>query len=302
MSRQVHVIRYHQLRRMKIIEDKHIYPGEKVPILEHYKENFDLVKICFLPFIQIDSESNISSGRASQQISLEELKAKDELFKNIIDVNAEIYESNESYPKAAEILESGKIIDWETIILETNLENYREINRALRTSIGAYKTPLSRPDLLHKLEEYTDDKKIWFPIEGQFDTFTKIGIYKLLKQLGKEKVFVVKEGYEETKELNIKELAESEFIEQIEFDDYYIYSQDETILFAISWDDYFYFLATKKEYLETVEQTIEIEGFNATNRDSHLWDWEEGEIDELLEKTKSEKKTPWWKSMLKRKN
>jgi len=109
---------------MKIIEDKHIYPGEKVPVLEHYKEKFDLVKICFLPFIQIDSESNISSRKASQQISLEKLKTKDELFKNISGLNAEIYESNESYPKAAEILESGKIIDWKTIISGTDLLNY----------------------------------------------------------------------------------------------------------------------------------------------------------------------------------
>lgn len=287
---------------MKIIEDKHIYPNEKVPVLEHYKENFDLVKICFLPFIQIDSESNILSKKASKQISLEELKAKDELFKNISELNAEIYASNENYPKAAEILKSGKIINWKTIISESDLINYREINRALKTSIGAYKTPLRRPDLLHKLEEYSVEKEIWFPIEGQFDTFTKIGIYKLLKQLGKEKVFVVKEGYEETKELNIKELTESDFIEQIEFDDYYIYSKDETILFAISWDDYFYFLATKKEYLETVEQITEIGGVNANSKDSHLWDWDEGEIDRLLEKAKNDKKFPWWKSILKRKN
>ena len=287
---------------MKIIEDKLIYPDEKVPVLEHYKENFDLVKICFLPFIQIESQSNLSPGKASQQISLNELKSKDELFKNISGLNAEIYESNESYPKAGEILESGKIINWQTIISESDLINYQEVNRALRTSIGAYKIPLRRPDLLHKLEEYTVNKNLWFPIEGQFDTFTKIGIYKLLKQLGKEKIFVVKEGYEETKELNIKSLTESQFIAKIEFDDYYIYSKDETVLFAISWDDYFYFLATKKEYSETVEQIEEIEGFTANNRDSHLWDWEEGEIDRLLEKTEQEKKISWWKSIFKRNN
>lgn len=287
---------------MKIIEDKKIYPDKEVSVLEHYKENFDLVKICFLPFIQIDSESNISSRKASKQISFEELKAKDELFKNISGVNAEIYESNENYPKASEIIDSGKIIHWEKVFCETELESYREVNRALKTSIGAYKNPLRRFDLLNRLEKYTEENKIWFPIEGQFDTFTKIGIYNLLKKLGKYEVIVIDEFYEEERELDLNILTESDFVEQIKFKDYYIYAADKSILIAISWDDFFYLLATKKENLKVVEEISEIEGFVANDKDSHLWDWEEGEIEKILNKAKNAKKEPWWKRILKKEN
>ena len=285
---------------MKIIEDKKIYPDEKVPVLEHYKENFDSVKICFLPFFQINLETNVSSRKSSKQISFEELKSKDGLFKNISGVNAEIYESNENYPKASKIIESGEIINWGKVISKTDLENYKEINRALRTSIGAYKKPLRRFDLLNKLEKYTEENKIWFPIEGQFDTFTKIGIYKLLNKLNKNIVYVIDEFYEEKKELDISNLTEVEFVEQIKFKDYYIYAKDKSILFAISWDDFFYFLATKKENLKTVDEILEIEGFIANNTDSHLWDWEEGEIEMLLNKAKNIKNVPWWKKIFKK--
>lgn len=287
---------------MKIVDDKKIYPDEKVPVLDHFKENFDTVKICFLPFFQLNADSNISSRKASKQISFEEIKAKDELFKNISGVNAEIYESNENYPKESEIIKSGKIFNWKKVISDTELENYREINRALRTSIGAYKNPLRRFDLLNKLETYTERNKIWFPVEGQFDTFTKIGIYKLLKKISKDKVFVIDEFYEGKKELNIKNLTESEFVEQIKFKDYYIYSEDKSILFAISWDDFFYLLATKKEHQKAIDEITEIEGFIANEKDSHLWDWEEGEIDKLINEAKKPKKEPWWKRIFKKEN
>ena len=222
---------------MKIIEDKKIYPDENVPLLEHYRENFDLVKICFLPFFQLESELSTPSRKASKQISFGELKAKDELFRSINGVNAEIYESNEDYPKTAEIIESGELIKWEKVISETKLKSYREVNRALRTSIGAYKSPLKRFDLLQRLEKYTEQNKIWFPIEGQFDSFTKIGIYKLLNKLGKYEVIVIDEFYDEERELDLRNMTELDFVEHVKFKDYYIYTADKSILFAISWQN-----------------------------------------------------------------
>ena len=103
-------------------------------------------------------------------------------------------------------------------------------------------------------------------------------------------------------ELNIANLSESEFIDNVKFKDYYIYSKDKSILFAISWDDFFYFIATKKENIEVVNDIAEIEGFMAKEKDSHLWDWEEGEIEKILNASKNSKKESWWKRLIKKRN
>jgi len=277
---------------MKIVDDKNIYPNELVPVLEHYKEYFDVVKICFLPFFKLNSDSDITSKKSSKQISFEELKSKYELFKNISTPNAEIYVPNENYPQKNEIVNSGQIVNWTEIVSKTELENYRQTNQALKTSIGAYKKPLRRFDLYSKLEKYTKANKIWHPNEGQFDIFTKMSIYKLLKKLKKNKVIVISEYYDETKELNIENISKVEFVDAIKFKDYYIFSKDESVLFAISWDDFFFLIATKKENLKVINEVTKIEGFIANENDSHLWDWEEGEIEKILNAAaKSNKKS-----------
>jgi hypothetical protein len=287
---------------MKIVKDNKIYPDELVPVLDHYKEYFDAVKICFMPFFQLNSDANVSSRKASKQISFEELKEKDELFKKLSVLNAEIYESNEDYPESSEIIDSGEIVNWGKVITDTQLQDYREVNRALRTSIGAYKKPLRRIDLFAILEKYTEENKIWSPIEGQYDVFTKIGIYKLLKKLGIDEILVIDQYYEKKNELSMGDLSESEFIDKVKFDDYYIYSKDKSILFAISWDDFFYFIATKRKNLNTINEIAEIEGFVANDKDSHLWDWEEGEIEKILNAAVKSKEESWWKRLLKRGN
>jgi Protein of unknown function (DUF2711) len=287
---------------MKIFEENKLYPFEKVPVLEHYKEYFDAVQICFLPFFQVETNDKTLSRKSREQITFEELKEKDRIFKKLDMLDAEIFASNEDYPEDKELLKSGNIINWKKIIEDTNLQSYREVNRALRTSIGAYKKPLRRFDLLNILETYSESNQVWLPIEGQFDVFTKIGIFKLLKRLNKSRIIVIEEFYENKKELNIEDLTMEEFIDQINFKDYYIYSEDKSILFAIDWDYFFYFIATKKENLEKINQIIEIEGITANKKDSHLWDWEEGEIDRLLNDANKSKKVTWWNRIFKNKN
>ncbi|WP_375559350.1 DUF2711 family protein [Bernardetia sp. OM2101] len=267
---------------MKIIDDRKIYPKEDTPILEHYKECFDAVKICFLPFFQIETNSKTLSRRGKDKITLEELKETDKIFENIKSDNIEIYESNKNYPTDEEILAYGKVIKWNNLIDNTELHDYKEINRSLKTSIGSYKKRLERLELLNNLEEYTEKNELWLPVEGAFDVFTKIGIFNLLKKLGKNEIIVIDELYENERTLNIKNITKKEFINKITFKDYYIYSKDNSILFAISWDDFFYFTVTKTEYIEQVDKIEEFEGFWADENDTHLWDWEKGEIERLL--------------------
>jgi hypothetical protein len=110
--------------------------------------------------------------------------------------------------------------------------------------------------------------------------------------LKKNHVIVINEYYDEMKELNFENISKEEFVDAVNFKDYYIFSKDESILFTISWDDFFFLIATKKENLKVVNGMTEIEGFIANDKDSHLWDWEEGEIEKILNSAaKSSKKS-----------
>ena len=53
---------------------------------------------------------------------------------------------------------------------------------------------------------------------------------------------------------------------------------------------------------DTLNDIAEIEGFMAKEKDSHLWDWEEGEIEKILNASKNSKKESWWKRLIKKRN
>jgi hypothetical protein len=289
---------------MDLFENKKLYPlDEKTPLLEHFKEYFDTIKICFLPFFIVNKlEMEERTTENVQQITFEELKKEDnfsELFKNIEDINTEIFTRNKNYPSEKNISQNGKKVLWEEIIRETKLNSFREVNRALKTSIGAYKLPLRRFDLLKELEKYTKIHNIWHPSEEHFDFFTKRSIYRTFKLLGKEKIIIV-EDYSKKKIVNIKDLTEIEFIQSIGYSDFQIYSLDNSILFKVRLDDFFYIIASTSKIMSFLNKTNEFEGFIVNNKDSYLWDWDEGEIDNILNKDKKKDEKYWWKGMTKK--
>jgi Protein of unknown function (DUF2711) len=266
---------------MTELGNKDIYPDEETPLLEHYSD-FDNVYIGLLPFFKLDKEhSNTNSSR--KVISLEEAREKDEIFKKIENYsNMTIYSSNECYPKNEEIIQNGNVITWQEIIENTEIEGYKELNKALMTSIGAYYEKLERQDVLEKLNQYTEKENIWHPTEGKFDYFTKSSIFDTLKYAGVTEIEVQDELYEKKKNIDLSTLNNNDFCEKINFNDYYIYSKDKSILFSIGWDYFFFFIAINETKFS--KQIIEshFEGFWASKTDNHLWTWEKGEIDRLL--------------------
>ena len=229
-------------------------------------------------------------------ISLEEARKKDEIFDKIENYsNMTIYSSNECYPTDEEITQHGKKVTWKEVIQNSKLNDNKELNKALMTSIGAFKKKLERQDLLKVLNQYSDKNNIWHPTEGAFDFFTKSSIFELLTLSGIEEVVVEDEFYENKKTIDLTNFNKIDFCEKIDFKDYYIYDKNKSILFAISWDYFFYFVAINEKVLskETIESKLE--GFWADEKCSHLWTWKEGEIDRLLnENTETKKKKNWW--------
>ena len=279
-------------------QKKNLYPEEETPLKEHYS-NFDSIYIGLLPFIELEKESKKASS-SKKIISLKEAQEKDDILKKLQDYsNMTIYSSSDDYPTDEEIKESGKRILWKEIIENTKIEDEKELNKALMTSIGAYNKKLQRPDLLKHLNNYSELNNIWHPTEGSFGQLTKSSIYKTLKEAGIKAIEIEDEFYEEKKTLELSDLTETEFCNKIGFKDYYIYTKDKSILFSIGWDFFFYFIAIKEDTFpkELIEQHFE--GFWASEKDSHLWTWEDGEIDRLLNEEKiEEKKKNWWQQWL----
>lgn len=274
---------------MSEIENKYLYPEEETPVLKHYSE-FDNVYVGLLPFFKLDKE-HCDSKSSKKVISLEEARKKDEIFEKIENYsNMTIYSSNDCYPTEEEISKIGKKLLWNEIIQGSKLNDYRELNKALMTSIGAFKKILERQDLLKILNQYSDKNNIWHPTEGTFDFFTISSIFELLTLNGIEEVVVEDEFYENKKTIDLTRSNKGDFCEKIDCKDYYIYDRSKSILLAISWDNFFYFVAINEKVFSRKIIETHFEGFWADEKCSHLWTWKEGEIDRLLN-SENEKKT-----------
>jgi len=279
---------------MEIVNKNKLYPDETTPLKEHFS-GFTDVFIGLVPFFQ--SSSKISKAQSSKEIlTLEQAQEKDELFKNIETLNGVIYSTSEEYPEDQEIIETGKPIFWNQIIKNTEIKDFRDLNKALMTSIGAYHKKQRREDTLKILNDYTEKSNIWHPTEGTFGVFVKQQIYNTLNDQKINEIVVIDEHYEDQRVLNLTNLNQSEFISKINFKDYYLYSKDKSILFSIGWDFFFFFISIDNSKIDEKKIESNFEGFWANELDSHLWTWKEGEIENLMN-TKELKKS-WWNKIM----
>lgn len=214
---------------------------------------------------------------------MEEFKAGDEVFGNLPDFNADVYSyENDNYPEDEIIFENGEIVSWEEVKNGANFNDYSELYKALKTSIGSYRKVFERVDLRDRLSEFTEREKIFHPSEGNFEVLSKIEIYNALKSLGKNEIIVVDEFYESEKELNLDSISLKEFVEKVEYKDYYIFPKDKSILFSIEWDSFFFLICSDKQIIDEILKNSRIEGFYCTNETKHTWEWNEEEFLKLL--------------------
>lgn len=268
---------------MKDIFKNNIYPHEG-KIKDHFEDFYDTVFVAFLPFFQVERQPTEKTNfKKSKQITFEEAKQEMEFLNDIPKPNAEIYSySNNEYPTDEEIYKSGKIVTWTMVVKGAGLADYSELNKALRTSIGAIRKIFQRPELTEKLNKFSDSRNIWHPTEGGFDTLSKVAIYKTFKLLGKNQIIVTDEFYETTSILELDSLSDFEFSEKVSFKDYYVYSVDKEVLFTIEWDSFFFLIATNNEKMQQLIKANLFEGFLCNNKTQHEWDYREGELQVLL--------------------
>lgn len=283
---------------MDIFREHKLYPNEEESILSNFEGFYDCAFIAYLPFFRF-KEHNLEkvSVQKSHRISFEELKADDEVFSKLSNLNADIYSyENNEYPEDDTIFENAEIVSWQEVKVGANFNNYAELYKALKTSIGSYRKVFERIDLREKLNAFTEKEQIFHPSEGNFDVLSKIEIYNALKSLDKNEIIVVDEFYDSEKELNLNLINLKEFIEKVEYRDFYIYAKDKSILFTIDWDSFFYIICSDKKTIDEILQKSKIEGFFCTNKTKHTWEWREEEFIKLIEsESQAEKKSHWTK-------
>jgi hypothetical protein len=257
-----------------IFDDERLYPYQGT-IKEHFKDHYDSVFIALLPFFQLDRKENDKANlKKAKLLSHEEALKEIDLLKKLPEANREIYSyDNDRYPADEEIFWKGKPIHWHNIVKGSDLVGYADLNTALRTSIGGLNRNFTRPDLMEKLNNYTDSESIYHPTEGAFGILSKIAIYKAFKLLGRNQIMITDEFYEQTSTVDLDRLTEYEFCEEIGGKDYYLYSADKEILFTIEWDSFFFLIATDHKKMDKLIANDLFEGFLCNDKTEHYWEY-----------------------------
>lgn len=266
---------------MDIFKEKKFYPDYEEPILSHFKDFYNSAFAAFLPFFNLENNQiENPSVQKSQQISYEQLKSEMKEFANIPEFKAKIFSyENEDYPDEKTIVENGEIRTWKQIKEEAKFNDFSEINKALRTSIGSLLQDFERVDLAEKLNSYTNAQKIFHPVEGNFSPLVKIKIYNSLKQADKNEIVVVEEFSEIEREINLASITVEEFVEKVKSQDYYIYAKDKSVLFTIDWDSFFFLICSNQLLLNEIIEAGNFEGFFCTETTVHNWDFEKAGIE-----------------------
>lgn len=257
---------------MNIFEKQQFYTYD-VPFQMHFAGLFDSVFISWFPFFKIACKpGKTSSFKKSFEISLDDIRAIDPIFNKIQASNAVIYTSNKDYPERSVILTHGQEVSWNEVKTGAGFQNFSELYKALKTSIGAYNHAFSRRGLAERLQTFLEKEQFWQPGEGAFDPITLRKIYSSFMILGKPNIIVEDEFLETKRELYLPSLTIDEFAEEIGGKDYYIYDIDRSLLFVTEWDSFFHLICSSSENVERIVSDLRFEGFYADSTTIHGWE------------------------------
>lgn len=280
---------------MDIFKENNLHPGHDQIIKEYYSEYFDTIFIAFLPFFKIQN-SDVSNRcfQKAHEITFEQAQTENEILRKISKPNADIYSyNNNRYPTDKEIFEFAIPVPWCDIKTGCSFSSFGDINKALKTSIGAYKSVFKRQDLMELLSNYTEANQIFYPTEGHFEITSKKEIFKAFHLLNKSEIIIEEEFSFNRKTSDIATITEKEFVDLIAFKDYYIFDKNKEILFAVDWDDFFFLICSNKTNVAKIVSSLNIEGFYCNDTTEAAWELSRQEINAALEKEKMDKQK-WW--------
>lgn len=265
------------------------YPIGTVKILDFYEGEFESCFILFHPFLKIKNEGDNETKRTSSDKVDSIPNEFEEMFKGIkLPGNAMIYMSNPNYPKENEIIESGIGVSWKEVIeLSNKFTTPEDIQKALKTSIGAYRKVFRRNDLHEHLQEFIKKHKLWSPKEDIINALTKKKIFQIFRFLNLNEIF--NDDFKEEKEpINIKEMSLPDFCQTMSSS--YIYSSEKEVMISQYMDTFFCLLLTKKkETMVKILENFELEGILCDEEFSLPWEYENEEFERLVKEEKERK-------------
>ena len=284
---------------------KYYYPLGTEKILDFYKGEYASCFILFHPFIKMANEQkskDLDRTSASQEETLpDDLK---DLFKGIsLPGNALIYAANQNYPKDMDIIENGRSVSWNEILGHSDLlSSYGDIQKGLKTSIGAYRKIFQRPDLSNAVKQVLDSQKLWPPKEDDINPLTRIRIFEIFKLLSLENIVNFNYGQDIVPQ-NISKLNAPEFCEA--FKSNILFSENKEVMISQGRDTFFCLLLTKdKRMMQKISDNFQLEGILCDEETNLPWDMDVKELESMwkIEKQQKERKKqkqrrPWWKSL-----
>lgn len=232
--------------RSDIFKDHNLYPFSG-SIKEHFQAHFDAAFIALMPFTD----------------------------KHLVELDMTVQES----------LKSVKPIGWSQVIEAVEFFGTKEVAKALKSLNSVYEPALEREALADRLYDLREEKRIFPPMEGEYDAFSKVAIYKGLKLLGKRHVVLMDEFYEGTSKIDLEKLSEIEFTEMILPETYYIFSEDKEILFTLDWESCFFLIASSDKQLNLLIAADLFEGFLCSDETTHHWEFEADELVQIAKRS-----------------
>ncbi len=263
------------------------YPKGAENILKSYEGQFESCFILFHPFLKMKGDDGGKSRISSSQENEIPNVIKD-IFKEItLPSNATIYSSNPNYPEEVEIIENGMPVEWKEVLNNSDgLNSYEDIQKGLKTSIGAYRRIFQRNDLMNSVMEVLAENNYWSPREDDINTLTKLLLFKIFNLLD-VKSAVNLDYSSDSNPIEIEKLDEQSFCKA--FNSTLIYSENKEVMILQDRDTFFCLMLTKhKETMQKIITAFNPEGILCDNETCLPWEFGNDEYLELLDREKIE--------------
>lgn len=146
------------------------------------------------------------------------------------------------YPSNADILAMGKPVSWSKILEKSKLRDYKELELALKSSIGALNENYVREDLAKKLSA-SIKTGMYYPTEDSTSVFLMNDLLKILSLKGAQDLYYSDPIFDKCGSLNIKStnpieicnLTDTELIitdENMNFGFFSVYDSFFTVFFS----------------------------------------------------------------------
>ncbi|MGF1741398.1 DUF2711 domain-containing protein [Vibrio profundum] len=172
-----------------------------------------------------------------------------------------------TWPTKHEILDGCSAISWQEILDLTKLSSLSDIDVGLRTSIRGIKKELSSQEAADNLNSLSEELDIICPTEGHLPPMLENRLFRVIKTLGYDWLWVGDEFGTERKLHWVDDLIKKDEIPSHGC----VFTHDHRLLITTHWDSHCSFLCSSRELIEKILSAEPVEGFYCTPKTEVYW-------------------------------